>query len=208
MQKGQTGILILTGIVILIAVVGGIFFLGRVTAPKPEAPVTTSSPQPSASPQPTPTSDPTANWKTYASEFGYSFKYPANFWITSVQTSKPGVATIGDAPPAAPESTVADLEVRQDTIDEKFNLDARMTDHLRIYSEYKVLGQKDIQIATFPARYVEATVNNKYPIILVLVQKDNSYSVLLEASASGNKITSSQLKSSFDQILYTFKFIN
>ena len=79
MQKGQTGILILTGIVILIAVAGGIFFLGRVSVPKPEAPVATSSPQPSPLSTETPAQveDPTTNWKTYTdSQYKFTLKYP------------------------------------------------------------------------------------------------------------------------------------
>lgn len=73
-QKGQTGILILAGIVILVALAGGIFYLGRVTAPKPQPQnVVTSSPQPSPSP-----TDETANWKTYTNtKYGYSIKYPS-----------------------------------------------------------------------------------------------------------------------------------
>lgn len=66
MQKGQTQVLILAGIVILIALAGGIFYLGRVTAPKSQN-VVTSSPQPSplSTEAPAKVEDPTANWKTY-----------------------------------------------------------------------------------------------------------------------------------------------
>lgn len=88
-QKGQAGILILVGIVILIAVAGGIFYLGRITAPKPhtQTPVTTSSPQPF----PTPTdasrepngSAKTADWKTYIRKNVFEIKYPPN-WQPSV----------------------------------------------------------------------------------------------------------------------------
>jgi hypothetical protein len=77
-EGGQTQVLILAGIVILLLVAGGIFFLGRITAPKSEAPVTTSSPQPS------PTTDPNVNWKTYTNaRYGFSFKYPENLSIRS-----------------------------------------------------------------------------------------------------------------------------
>lgn len=78
MQKGQVQVLILAGIVILVAVAGGIFFLGRITAPKPQTqtPVTTSSPQPF------PTSvDETANWKTYSTKEIY-FKYPPDLVVS------------------------------------------------------------------------------------------------------------------------------
>ena len=51
MQKGQAQVLILAGIVLLIVVAGGIFFMGRLTAPKPQI-VVTPSPQPTPTPQP------------------------------------------------------------------------------------------------------------------------------------------------------------
>lgn len=80
MQKGQTQVLILAGIVILIAVAGGIFYLGRITGPKSQTPVTTSSPQPSPTPDETvyTESDRSANWKTYNGKF-VIFKY-ARLW--------------------------------------------------------------------------------------------------------------------------------
>lgn len=84
MQKGQTQVLILAGIVILIAVAGGIFFLGRVTAPKPQLPVATSSPQPSPTPDETvyTESDETTNWKTYTNtNYGFSVKYPTDLEV-------------------------------------------------------------------------------------------------------------------------------
>lgn len=87
MQKGQAQVLILAGIVILIAVAGGIFFLGRITAPKPQTPVVTSSPQPSPTPQSTPTSDETVNWKKYINTgYKFSMRYPARL-IPKEQTS-------------------------------------------------------------------------------------------------------------------------
>lgn len=83
MQKGQTGILILAGIVLLLAVAGGIFFLGRVTAP--QIPVATFSPQPS--PLSTETSvkedDETTNWKTYTNDkYKFTLQYPPNLVIS------------------------------------------------------------------------------------------------------------------------------
>lgn len=91
MQKGQTQVLILAGIVILIAAAGGIFFLGRVTAPKPQVPVTTSSPQPSplSTEAPAKVEDPTANWKTYTNkDNNLSLKYPATWVIEKEDQTK------------------------------------------------------------------------------------------------------------------------
>ena len=97
MQKGQTQVLILAGIVILLALAGGIFFLGRLTAPKTQTPVVTSSPQPSdlSTEASAKVENPTTNWKTYTnSTYGYSFKYPEDW---SLDTSKVEPATYNNA---------------------------------------------------------------------------------------------------------------
>lgn len=85
-EGGQVQVLIMAGIVILIAVAGGIFYLSRVSAPKPQiqTPVETSSPQPS--PLSTETSmkveDPTANWKNFTYTIAsISFKYPNSWYV-------------------------------------------------------------------------------------------------------------------------------
>ncbi len=89
MQKGQTPVLILVGILIIIVVAGGAYFLGKSANSKPSStPVVTSqSPQPALIPQSTPDASPaptgageTTNWKIYTnSEYGFSFKYPSNW---------------------------------------------------------------------------------------------------------------------------------
>lgn len=78
MQKGQVLIFLLVGILI-IAGIGGAFYLGRQTTPKSSTipAVTSQTPQPTPSP-----SDETANWKTYTnSKLGYAIKYPAEKFI-------------------------------------------------------------------------------------------------------------------------------
>lgn len=83
MQKGQVQVLILAGIVLTIALAGGIFYLGRISAPKPQN-VITSSPQPSPAPtdanrEPNGSAE-TANWKTYTNtKIGFQIKYPPTF---------------------------------------------------------------------------------------------------------------------------------
>lgn len=88
MQKGQISIFLLVGILI-IAVAGGAYFLGKSTSPKPTATPTVISqtPQPTATPSSTP--DETAKWKTYIGETAYTndgsstfqIKYPSEWQI-------------------------------------------------------------------------------------------------------------------------------
>ena len=78
MQKGQVLIFLLVGILI-IAGIGGAFYLGRQTTPKSSTipAVTSQTPQPTPSP-----SDETANWKIYSNrKLGVEFKYPAEYSI-------------------------------------------------------------------------------------------------------------------------------
>lgn len=72
-QKGQAGILILVGILIIAALAGGAYYFEK-SSTKPSAPATTS-----VAPQPT------ASWKTYTSnEYDITFKYPLD-WKLSTQ---------------------------------------------------------------------------------------------------------------------------
>lgn len=59
MQKGQAPILILVGILVIVVLVGGVFYLGRVTTQKPQSqnPVVISSISPTPQPTPSPTTD-------------------------------------------------------------------------------------------------------------------------------------------------------
>lgn len=76
MQKGFAGIFVL--IVVVIAALGGAYYLGTQKASLPGIKQSTVSPSPSPF-------DETANWKTYANEkFGYSIKYPSHILIQLV----------------------------------------------------------------------------------------------------------------------------
>lgn len=89
MQKGQIGILVLAGVVLVIVLIGGAYYLGRSTTlkPTPSPAVTSQTPQSSpspsdASPAPTGTGE-TANWKTYVITNKVSFKYPPDLVLRS-----------------------------------------------------------------------------------------------------------------------------
>lgn len=77
MQKGFSAIIILVAVLIILAVVGGAYYLGRQTTPKSQSqsPVVTSQ----LSSSPSPTSNETVNWKTYTNKkYHLAFNYPPN----------------------------------------------------------------------------------------------------------------------------------
>ena len=94
MQKGQTLIFLLVGMLII---AGGAFYLGRQTTPKtsPNPVVTSQTPLPTENSSPTSISvNETANWKTYNSyEDNFVMKYPPN-WTEKDRSAEVGTATI------------------------------------------------------------------------------------------------------------------
>lgn len=89
MQKGQAPILVLVGLIALIVIAGGLFYMGRLSVPKNPPQTTISKPESSTNSyqQPSPSvkepiqNDKTADWKVYISEDKtFSFKYPSD-WI-------------------------------------------------------------------------------------------------------------------------------
>lgn len=91
-QKGFSIIFILLGLVAVIAIIGGTYYLGKFQIPKPQP---KNPPVISETQQPTPTASPilnaspvlnnvdeTANWKVYANQkFGFSMKYPPDWKV-------------------------------------------------------------------------------------------------------------------------------
>lgn len=86
MQKGQTLIFLLIGVLVLAGVAGGVYYLGTRKSSTLQDTVSRQNPIviPSTSPQAnnkptsdtTPQNDETANWKTYISPCDLSIKYP------------------------------------------------------------------------------------------------------------------------------------
>lgn len=87
-QKGQVLIFLIVGMLV-VAIAGGAFYLGKTFQKTAPTPLTVSqtprssvslAPQSTAVPQPTLVPDETANWKTYTSK-DISFKYPSTWTI-------------------------------------------------------------------------------------------------------------------------------
>ncbi len=86
-QKGFSLLFIILGIILVIGIAGGAYYLGKtqITKPQPPNPVVlaqTPQPTPASSVVPSSTSDETANWKTYTNtKYGYIIKYPDNWTL-------------------------------------------------------------------------------------------------------------------------------
>ena len=83
----KSKLLLISGGVLLIVLVGfGGFFLGKIlsqpkTSPSSISQLSPTPAPPTQIPTPTPTTDPTANWKTYTDENTHiQFKYPPNWY--------------------------------------------------------------------------------------------------------------------------------
>lgn len=83
MQKGFAPILILVGILVIIGIAGGAYYLGKSqnSQPKSQSQVVSQTPTPSPNANLVPNaSAETANWKTYINDtYAFQIKYPEKF---------------------------------------------------------------------------------------------------------------------------------
>lgn len=203
-QKGQAQVLILAGIVILIAVAGGVFYWGRLTAPKPQPQTAAIS-----SPQPSPLSteasakveDPTANWKTYTNEeYRYLFKYPKQ---TSIDDQRKDYIWLDDQ--ISIQVTSKDPESCQGAcpaIRERKNIEIEGVEAKELDGTFGVIGGN----VPHSFRSVSIPHNNQYYEIMVYEIKHDDKLLSLSPVREVGNIPESQLKF-FDQILSTFKFL-
>lgn len=207
-QKGFAPILI---VLLIAAVVGGYFVYQNQTKPT-LPPIAQPTPSQIATPAPTDAGttvytevSQTANWKTNNSNLGFSFKYPQNFWITSSETRKKDLIEHGDSPPA-PRGTVGSIQIITSEVDSADGLINKGTENT------KVINEKTIPINQYPSKYaeLESAEDNNTISLLVSIQKDNSYAIYLSVTnyhkAGEPGISKTQLRSTFNQILSTFKF--
>lgn len=227
-QKGQTQVLILAGIVLVIAVAGGIFFLGRITlprqdssgqaAPKPQTPVV--APQPSSTPSPTTTPDPTANWKTYTNtKYGFTLEYP-NDWVVKSENktvdSSTTRTTIQSSDLAIEEINIPGVGGEQVINGSKLEISASNNENFTSYEQLKDFMENEY--TGFPLNYftsskeiivdgIKSTIKSGRKIrtlalgsSFVYFFKDGvTYNLTFTNSQDDDRI--------FNQILSTFKFL-
>ena len=202
-QKGQAGILILIGILIIAAVAGGAYYLGR------SQPTTTSQPfpTPSTSPVPNGTGE-TANWKTYTDSY-FSLKLPEE-WKKENQTSNPIQFSNYDknnmsmAQQKGSYEGLLKLEIYRDSTTktlkdyvieekyEKFNITGKEMESRWDETEINIDGQPAIRVKT------------DNPGFAIYVKNPKSQEIL----SMGYGLDFDNHPSLADQILSTFKFID
>lgn len=127
-QKGQIQILI--GILILVIIAGGAYFLGKSSGPKPSTPITSQTPQPT----PSPTPDPTANWKIYTGKY-VTFEYPPEWnpveqelccgaMLEDIKLNIPGVTS--DQSIGFGSGPFSDLKINDAIREEKILIDGKL----------------------------------------------------------------------------------
>ncbi|OGE18580.1 hypothetical protein A3D83_03265 [Candidatus Daviesbacteria bacterium RIFCSPHIGHO2_02_FULL_41_10] len=192
MQKGSALIFLLVGIVVL-AAIGGAFYLGRSTTPKPSPAqvVTSQTPQPTSTPQPFSVPDETINWKTYTNNlFNFSLKYPPDLLYSSAgnDSGNSGYITFeryskeyftlslsDDFAPTSAENFMGSKPLSKRIIGGK------EWDYYNFYYQDKLIKSLNYNVIAF------TTVNNNFLYSFVFNNQ--------------TKLTSEQ-----DQILSTFKF--
>ncbi len=85
-QKGFAPVLVILGLVVILGIAGGAYYLGTIkNKSQPQNPTVTS--QTPSSPIP----NETTNWKTYTNiKSGFSFKYPSGFTLTKEEKTFEG----------------------------------------------------------------------------------------------------------------------
>ncbi len=218
MQKGQALVFILVGVLILAAIAGGAYYLGRQTTPKPQTSnpvVTSSTPQPSPSQYKTTNLTSGFNWEEH-----FTIKYPPGFLVNDKaahntiriekayfsQAYAPGSPSFmyislipddfngkaGEIYIYSPEETKKLLNMQIGEIDQ--------------YQRYKRLA--DVTVDGFTAKVFEGLApaqHLKGDIVreLYLHKGDNTYMIGVFITAEDKSMT----LETFNQILQSFTFL-
>ena len=201
MQKGFTTILILVGIVFVVIIAGGAYYLGKSggTKQSPAPVVTSQTPQPS----PTSTVEEVSTWKIYNSKkYGYSFKYPTEWSSEEIIPARPDELTEQNCWEPAADIEMG-VTVKKDSINS---------------GELKGLGDNQIQISKSYSQVSGVLYRTRgtgeggslYRQDFIFTKNNNYYWISLSARYKGPNTTQTEESANkiFDQILSTFKFTN
>lgn len=230
MQRGYSLILILAGIVVIMALVGGAYYLGRSNTPKlsPNPVITSEFPKPSPTavvtsetPVPTPVSslfpDETANWPVYKnSTFGFQLKYPPNWLVHEQPKDQYRALDLSIIPNRG--DTASSLQANPNV---KFagtgelNIEINTTIHDQSVLQKK--GEDSPNLVGFkyePIIFMELQANKSYMLWTDTIPGEGSTNIRFNKKQYGwtinypNTDFKGNHDSVYDQILSTFKFIN
>lgn len=201
-RRGFAAPFVLIGILLLLLIVGGAYYLGKSSLPA-GAPL--PSPASTAISTPTPsTTDPTANWKTYTnSENGYTIKYPNDLFVRLVCPKEELDLTLRN-PNDKREEIQADSCGRDVRYTVEMHTYAKRPEEPQSDKDYHI-DKEEITIGGIKAdKYVYTLINrgttapfSSWFESVLVTRGDKSYGIYL-----GNI----KLQDTFDQILSTFKF--
>lgn len=194
MQKGQTLIFLLVGIIILGLVAGGIYFLGtkkktldKVVSEQNPVIWPVNSPEPDNKPSPDTsalnTSDETAGWKTYTSnEYKYTVMYPPQInYSETLDTAQYNRSHVF-------------FKLNGGTL-EIYGVCGRGAQPLK-RSEITIAGQKTEKL-------YETAISG---VIVSIPRPNSNESVCFNFTLPSDPAIGSSVDKTFDQILSTFKF--
>lgn len=226
MQKGQTGILILAGIVLVIALVGGAYYLGKsATLKSSPAPVVTSpASRDEQTPQPSPSSSPsldeTANWKTYTStKYGFTLKYPNDWEIKSeneIVDSVTTKTTLQSSDLTIKEINIPGVGGEQVTNGSKLEISASNNENFKSYEQLKDFMEN--KYTGFPLNYFTSSREIIVDGVKSIIKSGRTVTTLALGSSFGYffkngvtyQLTFTNVQDDdriFIQILSTFKFL-
>lgn len=181
-QKGQAPILTVVGILVLVVITAGVYFVGKQSSPQPENKSSVSENQKPSTPSAPTAKDEFSNWKTYTGE-GYSYNYP-NSWTVTVNSN---------------------------TKDQKVSL-KEFASNLQKQIPYGVSSQRESLIAGKASLIQEAAIHPTGKQMIAFILIDNSSVLSIYGRNINYSDPSVSLPESvileFNQILSTFKFID
>lgn len=214
-QKGSALIFLLVG-VLVIAAIGGAYYLGRSTTSTPSPVSTSQIPQPTI---PSSSTDETTRWKTYTNnKYGYSFKYPTDW--TLEENEMQGFQSIALTKTDNTQEQEQVLLPGDQNADVIYKIITRVETNPKGYTAKEYLLQnispeslsdyeknlEEINLNGFPAikRKEACAPCSGMEVIITLIHRDKIYS--LSYGAMAHEETHDKFLNTFNQILSTFRF--
>lgn len=184
-RRGFVAPVVLVGILLLLVVIGGAYYLGKLSSSVP-------LPSPVVTP-PSPTSNPAVAWKTYTNNvFGLSFKYPGNIFVYQGSPQPDAQYWSNKVNGGAP------LELGEDGVWMNLSVSNLNETNMNYYKN-RTTPDKWTVSHDLPKPYAEVS----YSYTAVQLRGNVLYKIFV-AAFKDDKLA--KYRDIFDQILSTFKF--